>query len=251
MPDSSKAPRERLTDTKGNPIPIADEPATSRDDEPNEPESASSLWWSLSREDDNGQRVGGVHIKVTQIDYERWVITDVYVHGPDLSATDLQSVPLTQLDLIMNLIGYWRRDDHTGKSAGVSIMDGDLIADAVNEYSVQTWGHPVVTFHDSYGPGPADPKTLAELRDRAVNAPPVLPKLPTSERPQLTRPDGTDPDGFAARVAEAYLEYAQTSRAPAVKIAEESGVPIATVRSWIREARRRGKLPEGQKGKAG
>jgi hypothetical protein len=72
-----------------------------------------------------------------------------------------------------------------------------------------------------------------------------------SQPPRGTRPDGTDPDGFSAKVAAAYREYAPQTRAPALKIADEAGVPVATVRSWIREARRRGKLPQGRKGRAG
>lgn len=99
-------------------------------------------------------------------------------------------------------------------------------------------------------PGTSDP-SLAELRKLAAGAPSELPAPPVSDRPRLTRPDGTDPDGFYARVAEAYREYGSRTNAPAIEIAEEAGVPVATARTWIREARRRGKLPEGRKGRAG
>lgn len=97
--------------------------------------------------------------------------------------------------------------------------------------------------------GAADP-SLAELRKLAASAPPELPN-PASDRPRLTRPDGTDPDGFYTVVADAYREYATRMRNPAIEIAGEAGVPVATARTWVREARRRGKLPEGRKGKAG
>lgn len=249
MTDHQEPDRPRLTDTDGTPIKIDDsvqrafaEAMDARRNEPYEEPPPVSLWWSLSRPDG-----GGMHIKVTAVDFDRWVITDVYVHGQALTATDLQAVPLTRLDLIMNLLGYWRDDDR-GKTG--SIMDGDVIADVTNELASKAGYGPAVTFHDPEERGTEDPE-LADLRHLAEDAPPELPDLPAVERPRLTRPDGTDPDGFAARVAAAYREYAPQTRAPALKIAEEAGVPVATVRSWIREARRRGKLPQGHKGKAG
>ena len=176
------------------------------------------VWWSLSRPGG-----GGAHIRVSY-EEDRWVITDVYVHGSGVTASDLQSVPLTQLDLAMNLLGF--ADPRVIARAG-SDMGQAVLAEASHEPS------------------------LASLRERAEHAPGQLPAPSGGPRPKLTRPDGTDPDGFSARVAAAYREYAPQTRAPALKIAEEAGVPVATVRSWIREARRRGKLPQGRKGRAG
>lgn len=70
-------------------------------------------------------------------------------------------------------------------------------------------------------------------------------------REPLTRPDGTDPEGFSRRVAEAYVEAASATRAPATVLAEEAGVPVTTVHRWVREARQRGHLPPARKGRAG
>lgn len=70
-------------------------------------------------------------------------------------------------------------------------------------------------------------------------------------RPPLTRPDRNDPDGHAEAVAASYAEHASAGRHPGLAIAEEAGVPVATARGWIREARRRGKLPKGRRGRAG
>jgi hypothetical protein len=203
--------------------------------------SPEALWWSLSRPDG-----GGVHIKVTNDDYSRWIITDVYVHAPALSATDLQAIPLTQLDLIMNLLGYW----NPAQGMENIQQDGDVIADVINDFAAKAGYGPAVTYHVPEETGDEDPP-LAELRQLAATAPAELPEFPKAERPRLGRPDGTDPDSFYAQVAAAYREYAPQTRAPAVKIAEEAGVPVGTVRGWIREARRRGKLPQGRKGKAG
>lgn len=70
-------------------------------------------------------------------------------------------------------------------------------------------------------------------------------------REPLSRPDGTDPDAFSRRVAQAYTAAVESSAAPAKVLAEEAGVPVTTVHRWIREARQRGHLPAARKGRAG
>ncbi|WP_143118403.1 hypothetical protein [Actinomadura madurae] len=71
------------------------------------------------------------------------------------------------------------------------------------------------------------------------------------ELPSLVRDRKTDPDEFAARVAQWYEAALAVTSKPAKAIAERNNVPVTTVRGWIREARLRGKLPPGTKGKAG
>jgi hypothetical protein len=238
MTDREDAGIPRLETLAGEPIEIDDSVgrafAEAVRNGTAEPSEALALWWSLSRPD------GGAHIKVTEDEDGRWVITDVYVHGRGLTVTDLQALPLTQLNLTMNLIGYW---DGSG-----AIMDPAAITDVINGYAANA-GYGQAVMHN-LDEDAAEP-TLAELRSLAAAAPPDLPRGPEAERPQLTRPDGTDPDGFAERVAAAYREYVTKTRAPAVEIAKEAGVPVGTVRGWIREARRRGKLPQGHRGKVG
>jgi hypothetical protein len=198
---------------------------------PFEPSPPLALWWSLSRPDG-----GGAHMRLALED--RWKITDVYVHGRDLGATDIQAVPITELDLLVNLT-----DEFGG-------FDPASIADAYNEMAtLQGWG-PGVLYVDPDS-GEDDEPSFAQLRELAVNAPGALHAPAAAERPRLTRPDGTDPDGFAARVAAAYREYALKTRAVAVEMAQEADVPVPTARSWIREARRRGKLPQGRPGRTG
>jgi hypothetical protein len=69
-------------------------------------------------------------------------------------------------------------------------------------------------------------------------------------RPALTRPDGTDPEGFSRRVAQAYKEAVVTTSTPAKVLAAEAGVPVTTVHRWIRDARRLGLLEPARKGRA-
>lgn len=85
-------------------------------------------------------------------------------------------------------------------------------------------------------------EALAEVVKAENYAPP-----PRTDREPLTRPDGTDPDGYARKVAEAYADAVSQRRSPAEALAEETGAPIATARGWIREARRRGALPPGRR----
>lgn len=91
-----------------------------------------------------------------------------------------------------------------------------------------------------------DDKTpLAGLRARARN------RFTPPKRPALPRPDGTDVEAFYGAVAAAYRSASHESGAPATVLAEENGVPVETVRRWIKEARRRGHLPPGRKGRVG
>ncbi|MFF0746571.1 hypothetical protein ACFYVL_39900 [Streptomyces sp. NPDC004111] len=71
-------------------------------------------------------------------------------------------------------------------------------------------------------------------------------KIEQGSRPKLTRPGKDDPDGFYKLVARAHREAAAQTARPAPVLAEEAGVPVATVRRWIAEARRRGHLPPGR-----
>ena len=180
-----------------------------------------AAWLSIASPDE-----GGTHLRIAQRGDGRWIVNGVYVHSPEITATALQRVPISHVDLVMNLL------------PGMDLERLEL----VTKYG--GYGYPILD-------DPPEP-TLAELRREAAGAPAEFRLLePAGERARLTRPDGSDPDGFYAQVARAYIEYAPQTRAPAVAIASEAEVPVATARSWVRESRRRGKLPAGRKGKAG
>lgn len=97
------------------------------------------------------------------------------------------------------------------------------------------------------------PEQVATLNEAIASAIAELeppPAVKTRRRSPLTRPDGKDPDQFYRRVAQAYGDAEAQRRSPAVAIAAEAGVPLATARGWIRESRRRGSLAPGRR-KAG
>lgn len=152
-------------------------------------------------------------------------MTGAYVHGPEITQAMLQAVPVAQIERMLNLV-------------------------PVDLYDLKT----VLKFGGFSHRLLDDPDgrlTLAQLHEAANGAPEEFWIFEPSSRPKLTRPDGADPDAFYQRVADAYREYAPVTSKPGARIAEEAGVPIGTARGWIREARRRGKLPPGRKGKAG
>jgi len=59
------------------------------------------------------------------------------------------------------------------------------------------------------------------------------------------------PDSFYDAVASAYRTLVSTSSRPIAELAAANEVPITTAQRWVREARSRGKLPPGRRGKAG
>jgi hypothetical protein len=59
------------------------------------------------------------------------------------------------------------------------------------------------------------------------------------------------PDEFFKTVAESYLACLQISNSPAPVLAAAWSVPVTTVHGWIKQARARGFLPPGRKGKVG
>jgi hypothetical protein len=88
--------------------------------------------------------------------------------------------------------------------------------------------------------------TIGDLRARAKGH-----RLGPEPREAVGRPDGRNPDEFYRRFASTYRSAVAESTRPAVLLASENDVPVETVRRWIKEARRRGHLKPGSKGRAG
>lgn len=68
---------------------------------------------------------------------------------------------------------------------------------------------------------------------------------------KLPKGTGRKPDEFYRAVADAYAWWASMSRKPAAELARQNKVPVTTVHRWVKEARVRGFLTPGSKGKAG
>lgn len=77
-------------------------------------------------------------------------------------------------------------------------------------------------------------------------------RLIEATRPKsLQRPNGLLTDDFLRQLGTAYLELAIEGQAPAPAIARQTGAPVRTVHRWIAEARKRGHLPTGRRGRVG
>jgi hypothetical protein len=88
-------------------------------------------------------------------------------------------------------------------------------------------------------------------RTAAERAADLRPGSVGRKRARLKIPPGAKPDSFYKRVAEVYRELAAWSNRPAVELAEVNSVPVTTAHRWVKEARRRGFLPPGRKGRRG
>ena len=155
---------------------------------------------------------GGTHMHLTQRDDGRWVVDELYLHAQELTPTMLRRVPIARADAMVSLIEQGDGPDF--------------------EYYLKM--------------GPGEP-SLGELQKRAE-----LAEMPGfKRRDRLTRPDGSDPSGFYAQVAAAHRDFVAKNLPPGEGIAAEAGVPVTTAHRWIREARLRGYLPPGRRGRAG
>jgi hypothetical protein len=96
-------------------------------------------------------------------------------------------------------------------------------------------------------PGPKEPRGPAE-RSPMVRTTTTIHVHGEGLGPPHPRPK---PDSFYQQVARDYLDAASVSPRPAVNLAKGAGVPVSTVHGWVKEARRRGFLPPGQKGRRG
>ncbi len=95
-------------------------------------------------------------------------------------------------------------------------------------------------------PGESFVATLRKMAP-ALSGPAGLGFLPRPDPFIDVPPDRKRPDQFYAEVARTYAALAGWTRHPAQEIAEESGVPVTTVQRWMKEARRRGLTPAGQR----
>jgi hypothetical protein len=153
------------------------------------------------------------------------MITELYLHASEITPEILRGLSIRRLEAELNAAPRL-------EPGQPSPMGTAVVADFLRSTTDDT-----------------EP-SLADLRNRARGQTrQARPKEP--DRPRLTRPDGASPHEFYPRVAAAYREYAQLTRAPAKEMAAEAGIPVTTAHRWIREARRRGFLPPARKGKAG
>lgn len=146
------------------------------------------------------------------------------IDGDALGARTLKHIPLSRIEAMLNRIG--------------PVVAGEQTVQRFTDMPMQDWS----AEFDAIDSALAQYMTNSDRLPREDHDP---------AREPLARPDGSDPDRFYAQVAAAYREFVAQSGAPAKYMAEEAGVPVASVHRWIHEARRRGFLPPARKGRAG
>lgn len=111
-------------------------------------------------------------------------------------------------------------------------------------------------------PRPVSPEAFPFLiSGQSVQVPGFFPREPWTNRPAAGRRRGPSlklripsgqkrPDSFYQQVAERYLWLTSQGKGPADELAAANDVPASTVHRWVREARRRGILVPGQRGRA-
>ncbi len=90
----------------------------------------------------------------------------------------------------------------------------------------------------------------AQLHAGVEHKPGRARKTQIPARLRKSTPQGYD-DTFYDAVAVAYRQLVGTSSRPIGELAAANEVPVTTAQRWVRESRRRGKLPPGRPGKAG
>lgn len=173
-------------------------------------------WWTWTPP----EGADGLHVHWRRDDSGRWVADGLYLHGRALTPGMLRAVSLPRLES--------RRNGRLPGTQKPAVSDETRTVGSLRQRATDL--------------------ARSEMRvDAQIASNREALELP----PRLGRPDGSDPEAFYRRVAEAYSHYAEQTKAPAKAIADEAEVPVTTVHRWIREARQRGFLPQGRRGKAG
>lgn len=170
---------------------------------------------------------GTVHMRLEELGGEL-VVTELYMRAPKINAAALRKIQIAPTEAHYNMNWPLIRE--------VAMSDNGTVVTPVGSQEKLKSGE----FLASDSTVTLD--ALRQIEGDVIDIPDQI---------VLSRPDGTDPEAFYRRVADAYRSAAAISRKPVAILSDEADVPVATVRNWVNEARRRGYLPQGKKGKIG
>jgi hypothetical protein len=165
----------------------------------------------------------GIHLR-HEIKNGRPVVTGLYVHGPEITSRLLRTLQLQQYAADMM----------------------EIKGDDLRSLALQPDGPKTAAAEDAK-------LTIAKLEARAKTAETYRGNVrfkPLSLS-LVERLRTEDFDAFCGHIAVWYSTRAAQSRSPAKVMAEEIGVPVSRIYTWVREARVRGTLPPARKGVAG
>ncbi len=180
---------------------------------------------------------GPFYVRLAPDASTRWRVHEMYIEGgAPLTSEMLRRLPL-------HLIETMAQEDSEHLARSVRFVGPDL--GLLASHYATTWGPQAKHWvADSW---------RAQFKDSDVERPSrpcPRPRAAARAREPLTAPIRLD-DDFLRRVADAYRAVAADGKWPAVVLADEAGVSRSTVRRWVVEARKRGHLPPGSKGRVG
>jgi hypothetical protein len=173
-----------------------------------------------------------VRIQVVEAPGGRLVIQELHVaHLDGVSSDRLRALPIARIEAALN-----------------SPDVGEDVRARLDPIRAQEAEQRLTAFFGEVAPEAHKPlAAITELSD----LPGTLAKL-MKDQFKVRVPEGrTLPDSFYRHVAAVYSSAAQWSRSPAVDVAEANDVPVSRVHRWVKEARRRGLLPPGQRSRKG
>jgi hypothetical protein len=179
----------------------------------------------------------------------RLEVAELYIDGNGrIDPAFLRWLPLVTLEALANEPDT---SEHIASRLGEPGVDLRRLA----AHFAHTWAatrsdrridHWVARSYFAQLPGSGEPQAPMPRRrpwqPARVEAPPLTLKVPTT---------ASYPDSFYLAVADAYSYLALISPRPSVELADRNRVPVTTTRRWVKEARRRGLLAPGQKGRRG
>ena len=173
--------------------------------------------------------------------------TDLFLEGDGhLTASMLRRLPLSKIEAEVN-----GPDMRKHLEKGLELPSPDLrtavsyFSTMIGEEGERHWAAQMLRSQlDGSDVEPAPRIEHEDARPRRRRAPSIV-------LVEVPEKGGRYPDEFYAGLARVYTNLVATSERPAADIAEANHVPVTTVHRWIKEARRRGFLAVGRRGRAG
>jgi hypothetical protein len=176
----------------------------------------------------------------------RLELHELYIaSGDQLGAATLRQMPLARMELLANQPGTRDRIINNFGWPGPDLrrLAAHFTTRVINRRGNEHWvARSLWAQVEGSGEQQVPMRERPPWRSQVIPAPPVKFEVPSTV---------PYPDAFYAAVADAYRFLSLASTRPAVELADANDVPATTSRRWIKEARRRGLLAPGQKGRRG
>jgi hypothetical protein len=207
----------------------------------------SGGWAEVGDIDGLGDR--RLYVRLLPDERGRFSVRELFVTGDEpLSGALLRSLPIEHIEAVVNSMPAEDLGDPYAQPAVQLAVLASFYADTFTDRALDkarrdfNW---VVFQYASQFDQIKDVKPVA-VKPRNISA------RPPEEPSPLYRPDGHFlSDEFLDHVAASYRWANHIGRDPAPFLANQANVPERTIHGWIQRARKRGRMPAGQRGKRG